>query len=134
MRFAILTRLLFPQQTLQYDDALARAHDAQRLVEQAAKEFGIECVELAGDWYGVDPIHILRREQPKAWSAITRPWWRRVGADDGARVDREVGETQQARLRRCPYSMRPECWTWAGEPRRTEQPTVLDDGSELWLF
>ncbi len=131
LRFAVMTGLLFPERRLEYDESLHRATEVDRRIRSIAAERDVPCGTLLGSWYGLDPIHILRRHRASAWRELTAPWSDGSGEEGiGAR-----GSKSNVRLRRSPYLMRPAEWTWAGEPRRTQQPaTRLSDGSELWLW
>ncbi len=83
-------------------------------------------VELRGDWYGFDPIHIQTRQWRQAWSAIMQPW-------------REGQALQAARppWRRWLYlrTRQPQWRRLLGVERMTAQPCgELPDGSTIALY
>jgi len=126
--FRIARRILFPRNTMSFEDALDRARALNRHLELLAEHDNdansLALVRPDPAWYGIDPIHIRFRDFSWAWSAIFAPWNGRAAdrtltlppiraaIDDLLRVrlarpqqvrflGREAGEVQPAARLRC---------------------------------
>lgn len=66
--------LLFPGQRLSWERVLERAHRANRNLGELCQERGAVFIEQCPEWYGFDPIHILRRRSAAAYNQILSPW------------------------------------------------------------
>ncbi|QBQ54205.1 SGNH/GDSL hydrolase family protein [Nitrosococcus wardiae] len=66
--------LLFPGQSLAWEQALARARGVNQALRELCQEQGATFIEQRLEWYGFDPIHILRRQSAVAYYQILSPW------------------------------------------------------------
>jgi hypothetical protein len=70
LRFVTFRSALFPQSTLQLDDAQRSAVELDAAVQQLAAQHGAEFFAPQASWYGLDPIHIRVLVQRDAWRRI----------------------------------------------------------------
>ncbi|RIK82130.1 MAG: hypothetical protein DCC68_07320 [Planctomycetota bacterium] len=126
-RFAILRSVIFPRCRLALDEARRRAIEINDAVRRAARERGATVVAHDAAWYGLDPIHIRRREFARAWNAVLSAW--NVG-DRGAALARgSLRRWIQLGL------FSPEKRAFFGIERSRRQPAgALRDGSTVWLY
>lgn len=69
-RFLLFRSLLFPQSTLEFQDALGIGAAVNSIVRSIARDVDARLVAPARDWYGIDPIHIRGSLRRFAWSQI----------------------------------------------------------------
>lgn len=91
-----------------------------------AERFACQLVSPRGEWYGFDPIHVLRRLRPAAWSEYLSSW---------PEVE-DVRVTRRSTLQSLPWwRLAPaerELW---GRKMFAEQPVWTDDsGASVWLY
>jgi hypothetical protein len=72
-RYRLLRRLLFPQNQTPLETALEQANDLDQRVEALGRLHFAALVHLPAAWYGLDPIHIRRRQRKVAWREILAP-------------------------------------------------------------
>ncbi len=125
-RFEIVRRLIFPANRAPFREVVVAAIELnERLVDFAAHR-GIQTVEMEGEWYGFDPIHIRPRHWPQAWNRILYEW-----VDDAEPVRARGSITRRIALLRA----RPERYWVFNRPRHQEQPAVcLRDGTIVSLY
>jgi hypothetical protein len=83
-------------------------------------------IEMEPHWYGLDPVHLLRRHWETAWSGILEPW-----TSDGPVSPDSRSWRRWARLRRT----MPEQWWLLGRELGRPQPAVrLADGTTIALY
>lgn len=126
-RFRFFRSLFFPTTTVQFGDLLPKvARLNQNLIELGRKHH-IPTLELRGQWYGFDPIHIRRRSRDPAWQELLASWF-----DDPKRAQFHAA-SPTASLRQ--WRQRPSERRWFGREQLTIQPSLREmDGSTLWLY
>lgn len=128
--YLIARTLLFPSNRLSLEEAMRRARNVVEHVEHLAAARRIPFVELPGEWYGIDPIHIRRSHWAQAWGGILHHW---IGKDDpNEDVYRARGSIRRwMKLR----TKSPEQWWLLGMERGRSQPcATLDDGTRISLY
>ena len=68
LRFLIARSILFPGCKLSLPTILERARALEHLARQLAAEFGVPLVEPEPHWFGLDPIHVVPKFRPAAFS------------------------------------------------------------------
>jgi hypothetical protein len=68
LRFLIARSILFPGCKLSLPTILERALALEHMAQQLAAEFDIPLVEPEPHWFGLDPIHVVPRFRPAAFS------------------------------------------------------------------
>lgn len=126
-RFAILRSIIFPRCRLTLDEAKRRAIEINAAVHRAAGEYGAAVVAHDAAWYGLDPIHIRRREFARAWNAVLSAW-----NEDERRAALARGSLRRW-IRLGLFS--PEKRAFFGIERSRRQPAgTLRDGSTVCLY
>ena len=126
-RFLLMRTLLFPASRLRLETALERVRELNDQLRELSKSRGIVFVEQESEWYGFDPIHIRRAQQPRAWSEILSGWSQPSQSVDPARIS----------LARTLYliSRRPERRRLFGISQCHRQPAGrLGDGTTVAIF
>lgn len=83
-RFTTVRNFFFPRCTLTLREALARVERLDTRMREMAGECGVALVRQPAAWFGVDPIHVLRRHWPAAWAGMMLHWRAREARTDGA--------------------------------------------------
>jgi hypothetical protein len=127
MRFSIARGIFYPRHKIDLATIRARASALDARIGTLAVEHGATLVEPRADWYGLDPIHILRAKRDEAWSALLAPL---------AEREAPAGSTSlRAAERREIARMRPERRRWMGREEARAQPcATLLDGTVLSLY
>ncbi len=122
-RFEFFRRLMFPQSTLTFENALAQGNALHHQLLNADDDGTISTITPESRWYGFDPIHIRRRCRRAAWErylSLCLP---------------------TAQLRRCGPMADLSVWKGTAERRwkhsqllTSQQPTRTSNQNELWLF
>ncbi|ADE16555.1 hypothetical protein Nhal_3531 [Nitrosococcus halophilus Nc 4] len=73
-QYYIFRTLLFPGQSLTWEQALERVRGVNQALWEVCQEQGATFIEQRPEWYGFDPIHILRRQSAAAYHQILSPW------------------------------------------------------------
>ena len=126
-RFQFFRRLFFPNSQIQFEDLEAKTARLNQHIVDLGRQFEVPTPELRGEWYGFDPIHILRRHRAAAWREILASWF-----DDPTSTDfRPVGPNDSLHL----WRQRPCERRWNGRDLHSSQPVLRQpDGSQLWLY
>ncbi len=104
-----------------------RALELDAWLHRAAAERGIPLIEPCGDWYGLDPIHIINRQIPRAWSEILASW--SGAATPPAPCRRSLAHELYLR------TLLPERRQLFGIEQRHRQPAgSLNDGTTISLY
>jgi hypothetical protein len=121
-RFKVIQRIIFPaRKQLELAAMLDSAAELDRLMEEVARDHGASLATPRREWYGFDPIHILRSKRPAAWAEILSPIWPGARAMPWTAADR-------AALRRS----RPHVRKLFGREQTAGQPSArFSDGSTL---
>lgn len=127
VRFRFFRQLFFPgcQRTL--EDVVARATQLNQAVLELGQRFNVPTPEPRREWYGLDPIHVLRRCRATAWRELLSSWF-----DEPQLVNFDaVGFLPSAHL----WRQRPSERRWFGREQMAVQPVLREaDGSTLWLY
>ncbi len=121
-RFEFFRRVLFPNSTLTLETALVEGNS---LHEQLLM-FGdgpVSSTTPEAKWYGLDPIHIRRRCRREAWErylslCVPDNQFRRAGPVADLSVWKSKAERRWKRSRLL----------------TSQQPALVKNGNELWLF
>ena len=126
-RFLFFRNLFFPGSDLRLEDLASRVTRLNQRIVELGREHEIPTPELRGEWYGLDPIHIRRRDRTAAWRALLTTWF---DSQNEAAFD-SVGIGSTLRLwRQRPFERR-----WFGRTQHAAQPVLREpDGSALWLY
>ena len=126
LRFLAIRTLLFPKSRLTLGDALRIARELNANVKELAERYNVRTLQPAREWYGVDPIHIKRVHQPRAWQQIFRVW----------NPDEEIPLARHSLLRWASLRrIRPQARRLFGFQQRQTQPARrLPDGSFVSLY
>lgn len=126
VRFRALKTIYVPGCRLRLDELKAAAGRLDECLVAIAGAHGGELVEQPGAWYGVDAIHVRRRQLDRLWERVCTAWElpperrrRRATVADWMRIGFRAAEVRAI----------------AGNVRLTPQPAVrLTDGSRVWLY
>lgn len=125
-RFRLMRTILFPRSQMKLTTAIQLAEELDAAVVKLAAGFGIPVVDSRPEWYGFDPIHVLRRHRRKVWSEI-------LGRCLKPMEQKALPEQQP----RCPrlWQLAPERrWLFGVEQTRTQPVRVLEDGTRIHLY
>jgi hypothetical protein len=126
-RYWIVRTCAFPKCRARLDEILGAAGELNAGLKRLAAERRVPVVELRGEWYGFDPIHIRLRHWRAAWREILSPW-----SDAPASASAARGSfTRWLYLRSLPPLER----RLFGRERRAAQPSGrLRDGTTIALY
>jgi hypothetical protein len=126
-RFRFFRNLFFPGCPLTLGDVVVRATRLNQRVLELGQQFNVATPAPRREWYGLDPIHVLRRHRDAAWRELLSSW---LDGSSSASFH-SVGSTQSARL----WRQQPSERRWFGREQKRQQPTLREsDGSTLWLY
>ncbi len=127
LRYRVAKAILFPGRRLSLDEAKQRIGRLDTTMRDLAPQYGATLVDLPGEWYGMDPVHIKRSQYSTAFIQIMAGW--AAGDKADTRVTGSVGRWLKLRL------ARPQRWSLLGIPLGSTQPvTRLADGSTVAVF
>jgi hypothetical protein len=127
VRFAVFRRLFFPGCRLTLAEALTRAAEVDAGLVDLAAARGLGLVVPETDWYGMDPIHIRRRCERRAWRSMCSAW-----AAPPLVIEDRLAPPAPVRGT---WRWRPERRWWFGVERRAAQPSRrLADGTTVALY
>jgi len=69
-RFNFFRNLMFRSSRMEFADGLNQARQLDSFLDEMAKEEGVTAIEQPSDWYGWDPVHILRNRSVDTWRTI----------------------------------------------------------------
>lgn len=125
-RFRLFRTMLFPQSRLTLEVALSRATALNERIKELAAQHQATLVRPWENWYGFDPIHLLRKQQADAWSEVMSHWNPRLIATCCP------GTAWNALYLR---SLRPHRRRVVGVPLRRAQPCgQLANGTRISLY
>ncbi|MFM9965045.1 MAG: hypothetical protein ACKV2Q_27915 [Planctomycetaceae bacterium] len=126
-RFQFFRKLFFPHSQIQFEELEAKTTRLNQHIVDFGHRFEIPTLELRGEWYGFDPIHILRRHRAVAWRELLASWFDESHAADFKAV-RPNDSLYLWRQRPCERR-------WFGREQCATQPVLCQsDGSKLWLY
>jgi hypothetical protein len=124
LRFSLARGIFYPSHRIDLATIRARASALDARIRSLAVEHGATLIEPRADWYGLDPIHILRAKRDEAWNALLAPLAERKAPAGSTRL-RGPDRREIAR-------MRPERRRWMGREETRPQPCArLLDGTVL---
>lgn len=123
LRFLAFRSAFVPRCRLSLSEVKGRAHAVDDTLRRLAGTHGARFVELPGEWYGFDPIHI----RPSAWA---HAWQRIVLAGDDAREAPAFAAADWLRL----CAARPERQWLAGREQRCPQPALRVGTTPVSLY
>lgn len=126
-RYAAVRSLFFPRCRLTLAKVCQRAHQLDQRVGELTAARGVATVAPRREWYGLDPIHVLRSRRPAAWREILSGW-------SGCAVD----ATRDAigwRRNACVKWLRPEQRWLLGREQCCVQPAARwSDGESIAVY
>ena len=126
-RFQFLRKLFFPNSQIQFEELEAKTTRLNQHLVDLGLQFNIPTPELRGEWYGFDPVHILRRHRAAAWRELLSSWF----DDSQAAEFRAVGLNDSLHL----WRQRPNERRWFGREQYSSQPVLRHpNGLQLWLY
>ena len=126
-RFQFFRRLFFPGSRLTLEEVIASARRLNQLVVDLGIQFSVPTPELRGEWYGIDPIHIMRRHRDAAWRELLSSWF---DVPQPTTFNAVSPGTSLRAWRQRPHERR-----WFGREQHAPQPTLRHpEGSSLWLY
>ena len=125
-RFLLLRTVLFPGSRLTVDEVMTRAGELNHCVITLAARYDATVIRPEPQWYGFDPIHILRRHRKAAWKKNFSRW------RDGDHASLPAPSPAQSWML---FWLRPLQRRWFGwEQQQTQPAGVLPDGSLISLY
>jgi hypothetical protein len=127
LRYRFFRTLSHPRCSLSLATITDRAHELNRQLQCLGAAYSVQLLEPQAEWYGLDPIHILGRWQPQAWSEILAPLTEVIHTQGIERCER-LGTWAAWRLA-------PERrWLWGRERQQSQPVARLPDGTSISLF
>lgn len=114
-RFNLCRQILFPGSDLTLDGVQRQTELLDERV-QKVKAKNLTIVKPLDEWYGLDPIHIRRRYQRRAFQYLLQSWTQ-------LRKSRLTGRRATAAVR-----------TVKGQEIMTEQPAVSTNDLQVWSY
>ena len=126
-QYHIAKTLLFPgHRRIGWPEMRGRIDDLNKQLRILGDRYGARLFEPPDRWYGVDPIHIRRRDRPEAWREILS-----LCVPDDVTFG-ECRPTLCFRIR-C-WTTHPAEWRLCGRSRTASQPAFTTDRLTLWLY
>jgi hypothetical protein len=126
-RYKFFRNLFMPGCSLSLAETSSRALVLDERLRALALARDMTLVEQQSEWYGLDPIHIRRRDYPRAWRTILSPLCEGLGKATFHREKRLESWYLRTRL--------PERVKWFGKLFNTAQPSArLRDGTTISLY
>ena len=125
-RFLLTRTLFFPHSRLAWTSLADTVQVLGHEIEHCARSLGATIVEPRNDWYGFDPIHILRQRRREAWSLIFNAWSAWQPPENPPRIVLR----ESLRISR----LRPRLRRIAGRTKRVRQPVYHTHGLAVSLY
>lgn len=126
LQFNIIRSILFPTSKLKFENVIQFAQDLDAGAKKNLNFFSGAFVIPKSEWYGLDPIHILRWKLPIAWQEYVQLW-------PSSEVDNEPSCFQPEHV--SGWKLEPEKRWLFRFPKNVAQPAViLSNGSTVSLF
>jgi hypothetical protein len=126
-RFQFFRRAMFPWSRMSLEEVKRISATVNEGLVELARARNFSVISACDAWYGIDPIHLKRRAQRRAWPAILSSW----------RANEEPVVAPRATLWERAYlaCLAPHQRSVMGIPRRCAQPSGhLRDGTTISLF
>ena len=150
-RFLVARTLLFPASPQSWDDIKRKAAELDQLVEDEVRKQQLTLARPKGDWYGLDPIHVLRKYRETAFGFYFDHWGHandqgQVLKHDPTIISAANHHSSGVSHHRMPAEMPAEMpaipWSlpsaeqqkrW-GRTRTTQQPSLKSDRLRVFAF
>ena len=73
-RYYMARTLMFPTRRCPWPEMQRRVYELNDRLEQLCTRYGAKTFAPPGEWYGFDPIHIVRSCRAAAWTEILSRW------------------------------------------------------------
>ena len=93
LRYGLARTLLFPKCRTPLSEMSRLAEELTQRLDELARRFGFQALELPGEWYGLDPVHYRRSQRSRAWRTALCGW---RGVDAGDWLTCPSGEIKRA--------------------------------------
>lgn len=124
-RYHLAKAILFPGRRLSLDEAKRRVREIDSAITSLAARYGATPVDLPGDWYGLDPVHLRRSQHAATFAQIMASW------SDGTAAEASGSVVRWLKL----HLARPQRWGLLGVQLGSTQPaSYLGDGSSVALY
>ncbi|MCP4172355.1 MAG: hypothetical protein GY758_16450, partial [Fuerstiella sp.] len=121
LRFVLFRSVLFPFSRLTLESVRQKTLELNRRIAVLARQHGLHLVRPHLEWYGLDPIHVCRRNQQAAFAEMLDPWDAPVCGESSSAVTSASRPTAELR------------WVLGAE-RKTSQPSVSADGVTVFAY
>lgn len=125
-RYYFARTVMFPTRRCSWPEMQRRVQELNDRLLELCDRYRARTFAPPGEWYGFDPIHIVRSRRAQAWTEILSHW---SGFSTGERFDRPRVSTMARFLASCPAERR-----WFGVAQTREQPALALDGMTVSLF
>ena len=123
-QYEVFRRVMVPSCRLDLAEGLRQAHELHDGLAVLARQHGARFVPVDEGWYGIDPIHLRRRQWPAAAAHLV-----------GARVGDPTAGLDGPVARLALLVATPSERTWFGRPQCGQQPARrFADGTTLSLW
>lgn len=144
IEYQIFKKIFFPGSTIAFETAMRSAREVQHGLEALCRARQNRWLIPPSSWYGIDPIHIRRSLQRKAWRTVLQQL-DASGEIASSSSAIELTETAGPMLQQSPawrllHSLRlifsrAQRQSWLGWTRDQCQPSLhLEDGSTVSLY
>ena len=123
VRFRLLRTCFVPGCRLSLEALAAAAADLDARIAAVAADHAATLIEQSGNWYGLDAIHLRRRQLDALWQATGDAWKLPAASPRATWRDWAVLGSRAAEVR-----------SLARRPRFTPQPVVRRRDLRLWLY
>ena len=125
LRYEATARLFFPKHRVPFERVVEDVRALDAGLRAMAAERGLGLAEPKAAWFKIDPIHVRFLCRREAMTSYLGQWPTAPPV-----VPSRAGVREAARIWRSP----PKRMWVAGVEKTAEQPTVREDGRELWLY
>lgn len=125
--FLVARTLMFPTSRITWEQVKTRVVELDLAVQALGARYGAAVVDLPGEWYGIDPIHIRRRLRWPAWKIILDHW---SDLPEGMRLEDDsiLGAWRM-------WTLRPaERWLLGWRQLKAQPSSVGIPQTTLWLY
>ena len=126
-RYHLAKAILFPGRRMSLDEAKRRVREVDSAITALAARYGATLVDLPGEWYGLDPVHLRRSQHAASFAQIMASW----SSSHGPVAEASGSLARWLKL----HLARPQRWGLLGVQLGSTQPVVhLGDSSSVALY
>ncbi|MBL8826616.1 MAG: hypothetical protein JNM18_06485 [Planctomycetaceae bacterium] len=126
-RFYCFRTLFMPLCRLSRDEVVRRALELDERLAVLGRQMGVTLIAPRPEWYGLDPLHIRRRQRVAAWREMLAHW-------SATPIEWDTVEVPARRCRRWEL-LAPHERSLFGIARHSEQPAVrFADGTRVSVY